>query len=193
MAEEEAKNEDWTWKDMAIDMVWNIFSVSPRVIALALFASFELYWFWGLVITQLALIVIIVIAPMCVLCTSQIDIFAFLGTLMSIFLIAIGWVFNMFVFLTTVDFPVYLLYWVVIFVENTIIICLWHQWSDDLGFWYHNLALLYVILAYAVSLIVKSVHCYFYKNNRDEKNIFKWKFFYRKRKKEEKKDNSITS
>ena len=179
MAEEEAKNEDWTWKDVAVDMVWNIFSVSPRVITLAVFASFELYWFWGLVITQFAFIVILITAPtVCVLCTSQIDVIGFIGTLMSILFIAIGWVFNMFVFLTTVGFPVYLLYWVVMFVENTIIISLWHQRSRDLRVWYHNLFLLYDILSYALSLIIKSVHCYFYKNNRNEKNIYMSHFSY---------------
>ena len=67
-----------------------------------------------------------------VLCTSHIDVIGFIGTLMSILFIAIGWVFNMFVFLTTVGFPVYLLYWVVMFVESTTIISLWHQCSRDL-------------------------------------------------------------
>ena len=43
---------------MAVDMVWNILSVISRVIALALFASFELYWFWGLVISQIVIIII---------------------------------------------------------------------------------------------------------------------------------------
>ena len=76
---------------MVIDMVWNIFSVIPRAIALALFASFELYWFWGLVISQFAFIVIIITAPtMCVLCTSQIDVIGFIGMLMSILFIAIS-------------------------------------------------------------------------------------------------------
>ena len=31
---------------MMVDMVWNLMSVGPRVIALALFALYEVHWFW---------------------------------------------------------------------------------------------------------------------------------------------------
>ena len=157
-------------------MVWNLLSVSPRVIGLALFASYQLYWFWGLVIAQVitAFILIIVVRyPK----DGFDDAMDFLGTLLSCFFNSLGLIFTM-ISIESVAFPVYLLYWVVMLIENTVMISLWHQWSDELGFWYHNLALLYVIIAYVVSLIIKSVHSYFYEPNKSEKNIFKWKFFW---------------
>ena len=39
------KDEDWTWKDTAGDVVWNALTIIPRVITLALFASYQLNWF----------------------------------------------------------------------------------------------------------------------------------------------------
>ena len=174
------EEHDWTCIDLVTDMVWNILSVSPRVIALALFASYELYWFWGLVITQIG-IVIICYTLFHYFNTDDVDLQGVCGFFFMLILntfTGMGWVFTMFAVLNTVTFPIYLLYWVVIFVENTIIISLWHQWSDKLGVWYHNVALFYVIIAYAVSAIIKFVHCYFYKPNKNEKNIFKWKFFH---------------
>ena len=44
----------WSWKDMVVDMVWNVLAISSRVITLALFASFRLYWFRSLVGAQIA-------------------------------------------------------------------------------------------------------------------------------------------
>ena len=46
-------------KHIGVDILWNIISISPRVIALALFASFEPYWFWELVISQLLIVTVI--------------------------------------------------------------------------------------------------------------------------------------
>ena len=45
----------WNWKDMVVDMVWNVLAISSRVFTLALFASYRLYWFWGLVGAQIAI------------------------------------------------------------------------------------------------------------------------------------------
>ena len=162
---------EWTRIDMAVDMVWNLLSISPRVIALALFASFQLYWFWGLIIAQvvIAIISLIMFLYFILKVGNVADIFIGCG------FIGISSIFTMFTFFPTI-FPIYLLYWAVMFIENTVMISLWHQWSDGLEFWYHDLALLYVIIAYVVSLIIKSVHLYFYKPNRDKSNIFKWKF-----------------
>ena len=56
--EEAAENTDWS---MGIDMLWNVLSVSPRVIALALFASYQPFWFWTLVIAQIAIVTVVFI------------------------------------------------------------------------------------------------------------------------------------
>ena len=98
MLEGETENEDRTWKgmavDMAVDMVWNLLSVSPRVIALALFASFELYWFWGLMITQLVIISISFCLFLC--CTNQFIGIGFIQLLQMNFFMGMGPIFTMF-------------------------------------------------------------------------------------------------
>ena len=55
---EEETKQNWTRKDMVVDVVWNLLSVSPRVITLALFSSYQLYWFWGLIIAQVIIVLI---------------------------------------------------------------------------------------------------------------------------------------
>ena len=57
-------------------------------------------------------------------------------------------------------------------------ITLWYQWSSDLDLWYHDVAISCLLIAYFLSLIIKTVHCYFY-NGRNQ-NIFKWNFYYNK-------------
>ena len=173
VSEEDAGNEDWTWKDMVVDMVWNILSVSPRVIALALFASFELYWFWGLVITQVV-IVVIVYSTFYYHNKEWEGVSVYIISVLFNIFIGMGSIFTMFA-LYTVTFQVFLIYWIVMFVENTVMVSLWYQWSSDFGLWYHDWAISFVISAYVVSLIIKCVHCYFYKPNR-ERDICNWKF-----------------
>ena len=169
--EEELGNSDWTWKDMVVDMVWNILTISSRVVALSLFATYELYWFWGLVGSQ-----IVVVTVVCF-------VFDRIHTVTSNFLMGlffslvtgVGMVFRMFItFNMKVYFYFYLLYWFLIFTENTAMISLSYVWSSDLGFWYHEWAISGVIVVYFLSLIVKVLHCYFY--NRNEKNIMKWMY-----------------
>ena len=170
VSEEMDGNTDWTWKDMAVDMVWNILSVSPRVIALAVFASFQLYWFWGLVITQI-LITFIVSFSHFYRNDQMNSIEDFFDWFLVSSFLGMGSIFTMFA-VFTVTFQVYLLYWVVMFIENTVMISIWYQWSSDFGLWYHDWAISFVITAYVVSLIIKCVHCYFYEPNRDEQNIY---------------------
>ena len=43
--EVDTEHRIWNWKHMIVDLVWNILSISSRVVALALFASYQLYWF----------------------------------------------------------------------------------------------------------------------------------------------------
>ena len=170
---------DWNWKDMVVDMLWNVFSICPRVIALALFASYQLYWFWGIVGVQVAICTVIF---GCLLicnegeCSGCGDLILNLCFLLPMGLCpSLGYVFTMYV-VTSVPFSVYLLYWAVMFIENTVMISLWYQWSDDLGLSYHDIMLYFVILAYLISLLIKCVHCYFYSSNSETKKIWKWQF-----------------
>ena len=59
------------------------------------------------------------------------------------------------------------------FIKNVLMISLWYQWSSDLGLWYHEAALVFVIAGYVLSLIIKCVHCSFY--NKKRNSVFEWK------------------
>ena len=164
----------WTKKDIAVDFIWNTFSISPRVIALALFASYQPYWFAGLIIVQILVSMIL----SCRLiykrgCVNDGKLRLFLMSL----LMSIGMVFNMFHGLFSVDFILFMFYWCLMFIENVVMISLWYQWSTGFGLFFHELALIFVIVAYVVSLIIKCAHCFFYEPNLGEKNILKWKLF----------------
>ena len=171
----EDKNS-WTKKDMAVDFFWNTFAISPRVIALAFFASYQPYWFGGLIVAHIlvSMIVNCLILRKSSLFNNESDImdFLFMNLLSSI-----GMVVNMFFCQLSVDFLVFLLYWCLMFIENIIIISLWYQWSADFGLFFHEMALMFVIVAYVLSLIIKCAHCYFYRSNVRQTNILKWKFF----------------
>ena len=171
----EDKNS-WTKKDMAIDFIWNTFAISPRVLALALFASYQPYWFGGLIVAH---ILVSIIVNCLLLCksgwlnnVSDIMDFLFMNLLSSI-----GMVVNMFLCQFSVDFPVFLFYWCLMFIENVVMISLWYQWSTGFGLFFHELPLIFVIVAYVLSLIIKCAHCYFYRSNVRQINILKWKFF----------------
>ena len=170
MNDENAEHKIWDWKDMLVDMVWNILSVGPRVIALALFASYQIYWFWGLIGLQLIGAMLILLPIICKgsvkFCECTVCIAAGLFT-------GLGTVFTMFVFLP-VPFFCYLLYWILMFIENTVMISLWHQWSSGLGLWFDDAALAFVTVGYVLSLIIKCVHCSFY--NKNKESIFEWDF-----------------
>ena len=160
----------WSWKDMVVDMVWNVLAISSRVMTLALFASYRLYWFWSLVGAQIA-----VTTPVIFwyghrnghLHCNIFDVFASIFT-------ACGFLFNIFA-AGSISFCMYLLYWTFILIENTVMISLWYQWSSDFGFWYHDWAISFVVCANVLSLIVKCIHCYFYKFN-SKTSICDWMF-----------------
>ena len=102
-------------------MVWTTLSISTRVVALVLFASYQLYWFWGLDN-----------CPGCchysvLLCSGTVASFRFTKSLFeSIFfsiITGVGSSFTMFVALYfDVYFYYYLLYWFIIFIENMVMV-----------------------------------------------------------------------
>ena len=178
--EETKKDYNWDGKDMTADMVWNVFAISARVITLALFAAYQSNWFWGLIGGQILVVFLCLGSYANKKMEDEKRDFLY-HAFMSSFT-AVGMVFNMFLaYSISVPFPVYLFYWLVMFIENTVMITLWYQWSSNLGLWYHDVAISCIVIAYIVSLIIKTVHCYFYNRKRgdDIKNkMFRWNFFY---------------
>ena len=72
------------------------------------------------------------------------------------------------------EFYVYVLYWFVTMIENTVLISLWFVWSSDLGLWYHDVAIGCIISSYLLSFVIELTHSYF--NNERQYNILEWKF-----------------
>ena len=172
LAEEEIW--EWTWKDTAADILWNITSISPRVIILALFASYEPYWFWGLIITQIVIISVLIFA---LVIARKIEPRNPLYHLFMACFTGIGRVFNMFfAHPITIPFGAYLWYWLLMFIETTVMILLWYQWSSVLGLWYHEFAVSCLMMAPLLPLIIKSLHCYF-KNDLKLYNGSLFKYF----------------
>ena len=157
---------NWTWKDVVVDMVWNIMSISSRVIALTLFASYEVHWFWSIAGTHTVFMIGVSYflergdnsrdaAKVCVHMGGA----AWMG---------FGSLFN---FCADSGQPkrFYFMYWLIMFIENTTMISLWYQWTIGLGLWYHDAALVFVIVVHLLSLVVECLHAYFY-NDRKKKN-----------------------
>ena len=95
--EEDAEREAWNWKHMIVDLMWNILSISSRVIALALFASFQLYWFWGLICLQVIVCMIIILLVICDGHIKLCEFTAFFMWLAMGLFTGLGTVFTMFV------------------------------------------------------------------------------------------------
>ena len=55
-------------------------------------------------------------------------------------------------------YPWYVFYWFVTMIQNTILISIWFAATVDAQLWYRIPAIMYVIVAYLVSFIVKTVH-----------------------------------
>ena len=165
----------WTWKDLVVDMVWNILSISPRVIALALFASYVGDWFWilpGAHIAGMAGLHYFLHRDGKSRDCSEISAQIPFGVL-----IGYGWVFNFCSCgMTAIHFRYYLFYWLFMFTENTVLISLWWFWSSDLGLWYHVIVIGFVVVMYLLSLIVECLHAYFYNDRKAIIEICDWYF-----------------
>ena len=172
LEKEKSDNWEWDWKHATADMLWNLVFISARVVTLALFAAYEPYYFWSLIVAQIV-IVTIVIFSICIRNDNTHSVFYHF--IISCFT-GFGMVFNMFFAHPNIAVPygVYLLYWLLIFIENTVMILLWFIWSSELDLWYHNVAIGCLIPAYVLALIIKSIQCYFY---NDERISLSWKFY----------------
>ena len=163
--------EDRHWIDAAVDVVWNLIFISARVITLALFASYQITWFWGLIIAQMVVVAIIISS---LFHRNTDDEHSVFYRLFASCFSGIGMVFNMFsAHPIPVKFYVYLVYWAFMFIEDTVMISLWYTWTESLGLWYHDVAIGCVIPAHIVALVIKSVQCYFY---NEQEVRWDWKF-----------------
>ncbi len=151
------ENRDWTWKDMVVDMIWNVLAISSRVLALALFAGYQLYCWLGLVSGQFVILAIVKYVLPSKFKTENVGkcTWVFVSLFVSSLMI-----YNLFYAFPPVPCLLYFVYSSLIFVENVVFVSLWFYWSSGLGLWYHEAAIAYVICAYALSFVVHFVHMY---------------------------------
>ena len=172
------KNEktswNWTWKDMVVDMVWNALSIIPRVVTLALFASYEEKLFLILVVIHI---------------TSMTSVqyffhgdgnkckcWNFISEITLGFYMASSCLYNFCSRGTTaIHFRYYLFYWLVMFIENTVMISLWYQWSSDPG-WYHVIVVDGIVIAHSLSLAVEFLHTFHCNGRKRVSEICEWYF-----------------
>ena len=149
LVEEEEFYKNWTFIDTALDFTWNVLGVSARVVTLALFASYQLNWFWGIISAQ-----ILVATSLGCYFAEDSSTRLFSG-IVSLFTLAPG-------------FPprAFIVYGVLIFIENTIMISLWYALGSGGDTWYHDVAISCVIVGYALSWVIKAIHEY--SRNEDE-------------------------
>ncbi len=149
--------DDYEIIDTIIEMVWNILCMSSRVIALALFASVERYWFAGLVTAQL------IFTPGIYLYANFEVWVEDCRALPFMIMLGINSVFNIFLtksFEAPLRYTSYALYWLVMMIENVIFISFWYSATGGQELWFHDAAIVFVTVAYSVSFIVKTVQTY---------------------------------
>ena len=166
----------WTWKDLVVDMVCNILSISPRVITLGLFASYvgDLFWIVAMVYTwgMAGLYYFIHRDGHSRNCSE------FCSLIKFGLEVGYGWLFNFFCSYgkSSIYFRYFLFYWLVMFTENTVMISLWWFWSSDLHLWYHVIIVGFVVVMYLLSLMVECLHAYFYNDQKAIIEIWEWYF-----------------
>ena len=158
--ERKGRQLEWNSAHTALDMLWNLIFITARVITLALFASYEPYWFWGFIIAQIVVVTIIVFF---IGLRSEYNSRSLPYHFLTSCFTGFSMVFNMFfAHPALVNFRIYVSYWTLMFIEDTVMISLWFVWSSDIGLWYHNVAIECIIPAHVLALIIKSAQCYYY-------------------------------
>ncbi len=143
--------------DYTFDMLWNVLAISSRVITLALFASQYKYCF-------AAVVTVICILWAAAIIYMERDEISHAHECIPGLVQGIGYTFNIFqVSLhdkesVIVGFKWYMLYWCVTMVQNIVLISVWFSAVSDADPWYRIPALVYVIVAYVLSLLVKTFH-----------------------------------
>ncbi len=159
--DDKQQEENTTLIDYFLELMWNIMCISSRVIALALFASVQRYWFAGLISCQVVLFFILFFFKLIRSERFKIhttDKFDFFLHLLLIIILGTNSVFNIFLPVRYYDrMPLWFFvnYWLLMMIENTVIITIWYTTTSGTGLWYHEYAISYVIIAYVLSFILK--------------------------------------
>ena len=154
-------SEDFMLQDYILEMIWNMLCISSRIIVLALFASVQTYWFAGLISGQVVLFSSLFLCTILLHAGIHSKLYVFASILLSI-LLGINTIFNIFlpakVYDIRLPYLLYAVYWIIMMVENTILITIWYHSTNELEMWYHVPAIVYVVIAYILSFILNTFH-----------------------------------
>ncbi len=165
----------FTTCDYILEMIWNTLAGSCRVITLALFATQYRNWFAGVVIVQ---IMLLTSAIMYIERKNFCPQYFFVPTTriaqgiaytFNIPLVSIKDGTRLWYFCVDgleVRYPWYVFYWLVTMVMNTILISIWFEATADIQLWYRIPAITYVLVAYSISFIVKTIHTKIREHNK---------------------------
>ncbi len=179
----------FTVHDYILEMTWNTLAISCRVITLALFASQYQILFAGVVVVQFILWTAgIMYIERVYTCKCEANMWPILYIERDIsnwvdnrsrIVQGIGYTFNIILVSMQAEdpgasfvirYPWYVFYWFITMLHNTILISIWFAVTADTELGYRILAITYVIVAYVVSLIVKTFQTSLRKHNKGKSN-----------------------
>ena len=159
---------------MMADWIWNALSIGSRVFALVPFAVYKVHWFWYIGGIHVVVMTVVIYflhhsderRDTCKLISWNIALSAWAG---------FGCLFNFCSYARQpIRFPVYLLYWLIMFTENTVMISLCYHWNNDLDKYYW---VVYFIVLYLLALVIECLHAYFYNGRKRVRDICGWHFY----------------
>ena len=164
--DDDDEGEEVTKTDYGIEMIWNMLCVSSRVIVLVLLATMR-YKHSFYIVTVFQVIIFFYFFRIMFYNShySMYDngsYFRKFLCLLLFFMLGVNSLFNIFLpvmfYNNRLAYPIYVTYWFLMMVENSIVIGIWYHFTIGQGLWYHIPATIYVMAAYFISFIVKTFH-----------------------------------
>ena len=150
-----------TLGEMAVNMAQNIFAIIPRAVSLTLLSSLHFEVCLYLICYRLIVFMPFFIANIYMKTKNGTDIFdlsitiTFIGVCSSF-----GCVFPVSL-LEHLCIVIYLFFWIITLADNTLFISVWYSYSSDLGLWYHEGAIAFVVGLTVLSAITRCVQVVF--------------------------------
>ena len=148
-------------------MTWNVVAISARVLALALFASRFLPWAIGLIVTQIIIFSLAELYKDSGIRDLGHQLIDRLVAFVLVVMLAMSSVLN--ILLTDIfgqdvswmrRYRFYSRYWLLMMIENSVLISIWYVVTLHEEYWYSLPALCYVLVAYFISFIIKTFHVF---------------------------------
>ena len=138
---------------MALQFGWHFFTIGARVIAMSLFASVFTYWVFIIVVIHWGVMYIWILLQEWTFSDSQPRSQQCLNVVM-----AMVYVFCQVALVDGHTRMRYLVYYVIVFTENTVMILLWYTTSATMDWWYITPALITVFVGFFVGIAFQMIY-----------------------------------